>query len=152
MKAIDDQQRATADLLVRDLLDTPAAPRAVWNLAGTVGSGKSLVLRMIQQSLTERGFSPLMVNAPAGDVDAASIALAGTASQLKTASLGTGEMAAFCNPEVTWIDKMAAIIGAVDRNSEKVVVLCDEPRGWYHHHESFIDDSPAYRSEEHTSE
>ena len=37
---------------------------------------------------------------------------------------------------------MTMVTDAVDKHGEVVVLLCDEPTGWYHADEPPLDDSP----------
>ncbi len=141
MANLDDKQNATAARLVEQIRDARANSSAVWNLAGTVGTGKTSVLRLVRQMLAT-DLVPLMVTAPGDEVDAAPIALLEMAGQLKTANLLNGEMATIDDPSRAWADKFDAVTNVVEKNWERVVILCDEPTRWYHQHKSLLGDTP----------
>ena len=101
MAQIDEKQRRTAEWLADQVAKTDPNRYALWNLWGSVGSGKSSVLRLVAKSLFDRGFVAIIVAAPGGEVDAAPIALMSTASQLKSANLLNGELAKLTNPQAT---------------------------------------------------
>ena len=144
MAQIDEKQRATADWLSRQILAAKPDRNALWHLAGTVGSGKTSVLRLVAESLRSAGLLPVMVGAPGGEVDAAPIALLEMAAPLKAAQHLNGETAVLRDPRRTWAEKMDAITTAVNNSLKSVVLLCDEPTRWYHREESLLDDTPDY--------
>ena len=78
----------------------PPGRGALWNLTGSVGSGKTSVLHEIQESCWAKGTIPLMVTAPAGEVDAGPIALLEAVDQLETAHLLNGERSAINDPKL----------------------------------------------------
>ena len=85
---------------------------------------------------------PLTITAPAGEVDAAPIALTQVASELSSHGLLNGEIGLVSDPKRPWSEKVAAIIETVEKNREHVVILCDEPRSWYRLNQSLVDGSP----------
>ena len=126
MAQIDEKQRRTAEWLADQVAKTDPNRYALWNLWGSVGSGKSSVLRLVAKSLFDRGFVAIIVAAPGGEVDAARSALMSTASQLKSANLLNGELAKLTNPRRRWTEKLELLTKAVERNFDKVVLLCDD--------------------------
>ncbi len=144
MAQIDEKQRRTAEWLADQVAKTDPNRYALWNLWGSVGSGKSSVLRLVAKSLFDRGFVAIIVAAPGGEVDAAPIALMSTASQLKSANLLNGELAKLTNPRRRWTEKLELLTKAVERNFDKVVLLCDEPARWYRSSESILCDTPDH--------
>lgn len=144
MATIDQKQRRTAHWLVGQVREAAADRHAVWNLTGAVGSGKTSVLRLAADSLREESLIPVVITSPAGEVDAAPIALFEAASHLKAANLLNGETDILTDPRRRWADKMDAVTTVLNRHSRDVVILCDEPTRWYHHQESLLDDTPDF--------
>src|SRR5208283_2792382 len=127
MPTLDEKQRDTAHELVWDAIFLRPGQDALWNLAGTVGSGKTTVLRRVAEQLRFERLIPLTISAPAGEIDSGSIAMLETASQLKDSNLLNGEMSVISDPKAHWRDKLEAIANAVERHHEQIVILCDEP-------------------------
>jgi len=98
MATIDQKQQRTAHWLVDQVLKAAPNRDAVWNLTGAVGSGKTSVLRLVAESLRQTSLIPVLVTAPAGEVDAAPIALFEAASHLKRAALLNGESDILTDP------------------------------------------------------
>lgn len=142
MLTLDEKQQAKADWFVERLTSRPADRSALWNLTGAVGSGKTTVLRRIADRLQLESLIPILITVPAGEIDAAPIALLETGNQLKNSGLLNGEMTVVSDPKRRWVEKMAVITDAVNRHHEEVVLLCDEPMFWYRLHESSVNDSP----------
>lgn len=86
---------------------------------------------------------PILVSAPDGEHDAGPIALLETAGQLVENEILDGETQVLADPRRSWTEKMATITRAVDRRDD-VVLLCDEPAGWYHRDESLLEHTPDY--------
>src|ERR1700693_636247 len=108
MATINEKQREFAGKLVEQGLRVPAGRDALWNLTGSVGSGKTSVLHLIQESFWAKETIPLMVTAPGGEVDAGPIALLEAAGQLEAVHLLNGEGSAINNARLRWSEKMAA--------------------------------------------
>ncbi len=142
MAQIDEKQRRTAEWLADQVAKTDANRYALWNLWGSVGSGKSSVLRLVANSLRGQGLVPIIVAAPGGEVDSAPIALLSTASQLESANLLNGEIAKLADPRRRWTEKLELLTRAVERHFDRVVLLCDEPARWYRSSESALYDTP----------
>jgi tetratricopeptide (TPR) repeat protein len=144
MATINEKQQNFAGKLVEQVLRFPTGRDALWNLTGSVGSGKTSVLHLIQESFWATGTIPLMVTAPAGEVDAGPIALLEAADQLEAAHLLNGERGAINDPKLRWSDKMAAITAAIERNHNSVVILCDEPALWHRTPQASLEDTPEH--------
>lgn len=133
MSALTERQRATAESLASEVLQTPPGPSALWNLTGVVGSGKSTVLRAVAEPLRAAGQVPVVIAAPSGEADAAPIALLEAAGQLKAAGFLNGEIHKVSDPSTPWHDKVDAVTSVFDANYTKIVILCDDPTHWYRH-------------------
>ena len=144
MPTLDQKQHDTAGWLVRQLRAARADQSALWGLTGAVGSGKTTVLRRVFEQLSSDHLVPVIVSAPADQIDSAPIALLETATQLNSRGMLKREMGVISDPAARWPDKVTAITNAMDRNRDDLVILCDEPTGWYHFEESLVDGSPAY--------
>jgi len=116
---------------------------ALWQLSGADGSGKTTILRRVAEQLPSEKLVPILVSAPAGQIDSAPIALLETARQLKSNGLLNGEMSIISDPAIRWREKMAAITKVVEKNHQDVVILCDEPTNWYPFQESLVADTPG---------
>jgi tetratricopeptide (TPR) repeat protein len=146
MWKLDEKQIDTAKTIARRVSSLRPDQSALWQLSGAVGSGKTTVLRRIAEQLRVEQLIPLTVTAPAGEIDAAPIALIETAGELRSHGLLNGEIGILADPKRRWSEKMAAIIETVERNRDHVVLLCDEPRGWYRLNESQLDGSPDHNA------
>lgn len=147
MASINERQQAVAQDLVQELVAATSGRGAVWNLAGTVGSGKTSVLRLVRRALAVRtDVVPVMMSPPAGDVDTASIALIDAAIQLEAKGLLTGHMSDLSEPSLRWDAKMAIVTAALEAHADRVIILCDEPTRWYNNRESAMDDAPDYHA------
>lgn len=139
MVTLDEKQVETAKKLVRQVKGLQPDQRALWSLTGEVGSGKTSVLRRVEEQFRLENLIPLTISAPAGELDAGPIALLETARQLKDNGFLNGEMNIISDPKKPWAQKMAAVTDAVNRYHRDIVILCDEPRRWWHD-----DDPPDY--------
>jgi tetratricopeptide (TPR) repeat protein len=143
MSSISQKQQNTANWLISRVTATPCDGPRLWNLAGAAGAGKSTVLKLVSEGLKLRGDSiPILATAPAGEVDAASVALLEMADQLQTANLMNGEMARISDPRRPWRDKIESFSAVIRRHSQEIVLLCDEPVYWYESRDSLLDDTP----------
>jgi hypothetical protein len=143
MTPINDKQRDFAGKLVEQVFHVPAGRDALWNLTGSVGSGKTSVLHLIQEAFWKKEMIPLMVTAPAREADAGPIALLEVVDQLPPHLLN-GEHSAINNPKLRWTDKMAAITAVIERNHNSVVLLCDEPTLWHLTPQASLEDTPEH--------
>jgi tetratricopeptide (TPR) repeat protein len=142
---LSERQDQTAVQLVRDLHSLAPGRKALLNLTGAAGSGKTSVLRRVADQMhREKVWLPLLVTAPNKEGDSGPIALLETADQLRAGGLLNGEVAILSDPTRPWAEKMAAITNAVDRNSSDVVILCDEPALWYRLEESLLAGTPHF--------
>jgi hypothetical protein len=101
-------------------------------------------MRLVAKSLRDQGLVPVVVSAPADEVDSAAIALLTTASRMKEEDLLKGELITLTDPRQPWSAKLDALTGALDSHFDRVVLLCDEPGRWYRPSESTLDDTPDY--------
>jgi hypothetical protein len=60
MASLNDKQYYTATWLAAQVLDASPGQAAVWNLAGSVGTGKSSVLRKVHAILQDDDLSPIL--------------------------------------------------------------------------------------------
>ena len=142
---MSERQDQTAVQLVRDLHSLAAGRKAILNLTGAVGSGKTSILRRVVEELhREKRWIPVLVTAPNRENDSGPIALLETAGQLRASELLNGEVAILSDPRRCWADKMAAITEVVNKHCEDVVFLCDEPALWYQGEESLLEDTPQF--------
>jgi tetratricopeptide (TPR) repeat protein len=144
MATIKDKQGIFAEKLAEQVVRAPSGRDALWNLTGSVGAGKTSVLHLVQEHLWARGKVPLLLTAPAGEVDAGPIALSEAADQLEAAHLLNGEGSAINDPKVRWPDKLAAITAAIERNHNSIVLLCDEPTLWHRAPQATLEDTPEH--------
>jgi tetratricopeptide (TPR) repeat protein len=142
MPTLDQKQVDAATTLVTQVKNLPADERALWQLLGADGSGKTTVLRRVAEVLRNEAMIPLTITAPAWDIDSAAIAMIETASQLHEHGLINGDMARIADPQQTWPSKMDLITKTLDRHHETVVLLCDEPARRHHPEAGVPDDSP----------
>ena len=144
MATINEKQRDFARNLVEQVVRAPSGRDALWNLTGSVGSGKTSVLHLIQESCWAKQTIPLMLTAPGGEVDAGPIALLEAVDQLDAAHLLNGERSAISDPKLRWPDKMAAITAVIERNHNSVILLCDEPSLWHRTPQASLEDTPEH--------
>jgi hypothetical protein len=142
---LQEKQDSTATKLLDRLLSEGPSPEALVNLTGAVGAGKTSIMRLVAEQARHRQKVPVWLTAPQGEVDSAAFALLGAVQDLKSAGVVNGEVADISNPRVGWSEKMELFKRAIEHNAERLVVLCDEPSRWYHHHRSFLNDTPDYR-------
>lgn len=142
MPTIDEKQRDTANWLVRQITTSQADRRALWNLSGAVGSGKTTVLRRVAEQLPTKNLIPIHISPPGREIDAAPIALLDIAQQLQNSGLLNGQMALLQDPRNRWEEKMTVVTDAVNSHPRDIVLLCDEPTHWYHFQQSRVDDTP----------
>src|SRR5208282_2341247 len=94
MPTLSERQDQTAVQLVRDLHSLAPGRKALLNLTGAVGSGKTRVLRRVVEELhREKRWIPVLVTAPNRENDSGPIALLETAGQLRASELLNGEVA-----------------------------------------------------------
>jgi len=144
MTVLDEQQHEVADWLANSLKKVPANRRALWQLTGAVGSGKTNVLRLLGPRLLHLGLKPIFISAPADEVDSAAIALLETASQLEAYGLANGDLAAVRDPKSRWDNKLNAVTTAINKHLHDVAIVCDEPHRWYHTSHSDLDETPDH--------
>jgi len=145
MPTLNERQDQTAVQLVRKLHSLAPGRKALLNLTGAVGSGKTSVLRRVVEEVNrEKRWIPVFVTAPNKEYDSGPIALLETAGQLSASELLNGEVAILSDPRRCWADKMAAITEVVNKHCEDVVFLCDEPALWYQGEESLLEDTPQF--------
>jgi len=109
MPTLDEQQGATAEELVLQVMDLKPDQGALWQLNGAVGSGKTTVLRQVAEQLRLEEWIPLFITAPAGEIDSAPIALLETARQLKSSGGDKGSFLDLDVLRVVWVRQCRAI-------------------------------------------
>src|SRR5271167_213527 len=90
MTTLDAIQTNRAQELVREVKALRPDTNALWQLIGADGSGKTTILRRVAEQLPSEKLVPILVSAPAGQIDSAPIALLETARQLKSNGLLNG--------------------------------------------------------------
>lgn len=144
MRTIHERQRELAERLVEDVVRTRPDRDTLWNLNGTVGSGKTTILQIAQTSLWEKKLIPVTVNAPHGEADAGPIALLEIVDQLEGAHLVNGERSVIDDPRIGWSQKLETITTSIERNHTSIVLLCDEPALWYGVPHASLEDTPEH--------
>lgn len=120
----------TVGMLFDKIHSRSASPRGVWQLYGRPTVGKTTTLRKLSQRLSDEGFCPLYIDAPPRALDSGAIALVRTAGALKDAQMINGKCDLISDLEYPWENKLEVITDALKRNSDKVVLLLDEPQEW----------------------
>jgi len=107
----------------------------LWQIQGRPTAGKSTTLRRLAKKLSTEHpeLCVIHLDPPVRSLDSGAIALARVAGALKDSGLMNGAFDRFCAVEYSWEQKIADIRQAINTNSEKVVLLCDEPQEWAPH-------------------
>jgi len=110
-----------------------ASSKAVFQLEGASGAGKSVCLNYVADRLQQQtNLKPVIVSPPSRHLDAGAIALADVATGLSSQALLNGELDGWLSGEGpgTWDDRVSDVKRWVEEHNEKVVLLLDDPRSW----------------------
>ncbi len=101
---------------LRGVLSGSSPARPTW--------GKSTALRLVAERLRAAGLLPVLVDPPRRSLDAGPVALVQAAVGL---SNGGDGMLQLLTKEASWVEKLSLVLERVEREAERVVILCDEP-------------------------
>ena len=120
--------RERVDNLTDHLLGTKKGD--ILSIHGSIGSGKTRLLRDLATQLASRGAIPLYLSPPQGEEDTAGAAIAAAADTLKDHRLLNGESADLRDLLVSRERKIEIILSGIGKASNSVVLLLDEPARW----------------------
>lgn len=130
MSFVFAKQGEVSDWLFEQVTKSHSGVEAVWQLRGAAGAGKTTTLLGLKARLRREGLYPILVSAPADELDAGAIALVELAGGLKREGLVNGETEQLRDLNVPSHRKLETAKSWVERHSDQVVLLCDEPGAW----------------------
>ena len=99
-------------------------------IAGGVGVGKTTLLLHIGDRLAKKGVVPVLVSPPSEALDAGPAAMVQAVAALRKVEGVSDRFSRLTNANVRWADKLAVLREWLAPQSERVVLLCDEPDRW----------------------
>ncbi len=116
------------------MLDGQPSDMPILAVEGAATAGKTSVLESLDERLAAGGVAPVRVGAPPRAPDAAPLVLMQLAERLKAHGfVGDADVGELADPERPWFDKVESVREWLVGVSDRVVLLCDEPRAWVDH-------------------
>lgn len=116
--------------LLPDIQQTKPDTGSVWKVVGPETAGKTALLHALAQELSSQDFVPILVSPPCRQFDSGGLALLRVAGALKSNKLTNGWDGRFFADAAGWDERLDALRDGLEQNSEKVVLLLDEPDRW----------------------
>ncbi len=107
------------------IADGPA--KKSWIIKGNYGTGKSALLQLLRQQLSNRNLRPIFLAPPKKAFDTGTFAALQLATGLRSHGQLNGEMGDIINPSVPWQQKVDLLVGCLREDN---VVLCDDLERW----------------------
>lgn len=107
-----------------------AASDAVWHVEGPPTAGKSVLLGMLADRLSESGLAAITAAPAAQSLDAGPSAITELAAGLKIAGMVNGETSVLRDSSRPLVAKLADISRWIEQRKDDVVVLIDDPLAW----------------------
>ena len=123
---LPDSTMANLDRIERALLSDRACS---WTIEGEATSGKSTVLRELQQRLTRKSVPVVHLASPANALDAAPCLMMSLAGQLQKNFPDAMDLTAFLKP-APWDSRLSFLRDCLEQVQGDLVVIADEPSTW----------------------
>lgn len=102
-----------------------------WLISGAQSVGKSSLLRRIATTAQREGLRPILLTPPHHSLDSAAVGLTQLAAQLANGTPSSSSVEELItSQEMPRSEKQTQVAQWLNQNSERVLLLCDEPHLW----------------------